>query len=92
MRVVQLTATAGPDGVLRLSIPVGAAAGEFEVAVVVQPKPAPRPPADPSRPPTPEELGWPPGFLEKTFGSITDESFVAPPRLPPRPVPPLDLE
>lgn len=90
MNVIRLTATSGPDGVLHLSVPVGAA-GEFEVAVVVAPKPTANGAAPPGAK-TPEELGWPPGFLEKTFGSITDEKFVAPPRPPAEPVPPLDLE
>jgi hypothetical protein len=87
MRVIQLSAKPDPDGVLRLSIPVGPSAGEFEVAVVLHPKPAA---ADPARPKTPEELGWPPGFFESTYGSITDESFEAPPRHPPRPVEPIE--
>lgn len=74
MTVIRLTATAGPDGVLHLTVPVGAA-GPFEVAVVATPTPtangvAPKPGAK-----TPEELGWPPGFLESTFGSIQDEAF-----------------
>jgi hypothetical protein len=90
MNVIRLTATAGPDGILHLDVPVGAA-GEFEVAVVVAPKPpangAPAPAAK-----TPEELGWPPGYFENVIGSIDDETFVAPPRAPAEPVPPLDLE
>jgi len=87
MRVVQVTAKPDADGVLRLSIPVGPSAGEFEVAVVLSPRPAANGPA---RPKTPEELGWPPGFLESTYGSITDETFVAPPRHPPDPVEPIE--
>jgi len=36
---------------------------------------------------TPEERGWPPGYFEKTFGSINDETFVRPPQGElPRPV------
>ena len=90
MNVIQLTAKAGPDGVLHLSVPVGAA-GEFEVAIVITPKPSTNGSAT-SAPKTPEELGWPPDFFEKTFGSITDETFVAPPRRPAKPIPPLDQE
>jgi hypothetical protein len=78
MSVIRLTATAGPDSVLHLSVPVGAA-GEYEVTVAFAPKPA-------------EELGWPPGFPERTFGSIDDETFVAPPRDSIKPIPPLDQE
>ncbi len=89
MNVIRLTATSGPDGILHLSVPVGAA-GEFEVAVVVAPKPSTSGSAPAAK--TPEELGWPPGWFEKTYGSITDETFVAPPRPPAEPVPPLDLE
>jgi hypothetical protein len=82
---IHLTATAGPDGVLHLEIPVGAA-GEFEVMV------RPKVEANGTRKPTPEELGWPPGYVEDVYGSIDDESFVAPPRRPPEPAEPLDLE
>jgi hypothetical protein len=88
--IVRMSATSGPDGVLHLSVPVGAA-GEFEVAVVVTPKP-PAPTPAPAGAKTPEELGWPPGFFENVIGSIDDEKFVAPPRPPAEPVPPLDLE
>ncbi len=63
MGTIHLSATAGPDGVLHLDIPVGAA-GEFEVTV--RPKPG--------KPPTPEELGWPPGYFERTAGAIPDFS------------------
>ncbi len=27
----------------------------------------------PSEKPTPEELGWPPGFFEKTYGALADD-------------------
>ena len=38
----------------------------------------------------PEERGWPPGYFESTYGSITDETFSRPPQgeLPK----PVDLE
>ena len=56
----------GSDGVLHLDIPVGAPNSEFEVLVVLQPTaPATRP----------EELGWPPGYFERTAGSIPDPTF-----------------
>ena len=87
MRVIQVSAKADPDGVIRLSIPVGAGGGEYELAVVVSPRPAVNGTAGGK---TPEELGWPPGFLEKTFGSITDPAFEAPPRGPVRPVEPIE--
>ena len=38
-------------------------------------------PARASTPPsTPEELGWPPGYFDKTFGSINDATFVRRPQ------------
>lgn len=83
MTTIRLTATAGPDGVVRLAVPVGEAGGEYEVVLT------PKETVPPTK--TPEELGWPPGYIENTFGSIDDESFVAPPRSKmSRPVPPLD--
>ena len=69
MSEIHLTATAGPDGVLHLDVPVGGA-GVFDVFV--------RPKAKANgtgRKPTPEELGWPPGFFERTAGSISDPTF-----------------
>ena len=76
MAVIRLSATAGPDGVLRLQLPVGA--GEFDV--VVSPKPAPAAPPAPAEGPgepltTPEGLGWPPGYFENVIGSIDDPAF-----------------
>lgn len=68
MDPIHLSATAGPNGVLRLSIPVGSA-GEFEVTIVATPKPA-----DAGNTPTPEQLGWPAGYFERTAGAIPDFS------------------
>ncbi len=67
MRVIQLSAKAGADGRLHLNIPAEAGM-EFEVAVVLTANGA-------ARKPTPEELGWPPGYFENVFGSIDDPAF-----------------
>jgi hypothetical protein len=48
---------------------VGAPNEEFEVVVVLQPK------AVATKPQTPEDLGWPPGFFQETAGSIQDPTF-----------------
>ena len=72
MSVIRMTATSGPDGVLHLSVPAGQP-GEFEVTVVFVPKPPANGDAPAAK--TPEELGWPPGYFENTFGSIDDEAF-----------------
>ena len=78
MSVIRMTATSGPDGVLHLSVPAGRP-GEYEVTVVFVPKPTANgttaPPTDGTTPKTPEELGWPPGYFENTFGSIDDPAF-----------------
>jgi hypothetical protein len=81
--VIQLSAKADPDGVLRLTVPGAGAGTEYEVAVVLHLRPAAS--TSPGAK-TPEELGWPPGYFEQTYGSIDDETFVAPPRLPSEPV------
>jgi hypothetical protein len=94
MSVIRTTATAGPDGVLHLSVPAGRP-GEYDVQVVIVPRAPAKtdaPASGPTAPKTPEELGWPPGFFENVIGSIDDEAFVAPPRPPAEPLPPLDLE
>lgn len=74
MQSVRVLEKTGKDGVLNLCIPVGTPDVECKVVVIVQPK-EPEPAAT-----TPEELGWPPGYFERTFGSITDETFVRHPQ------------
>ena len=69
MQTIRVLERTGKDGTLHLDIPLGKPETDFEVVVVVQPK-------DPSAiAGTPEERGWPPGYFEKTFGSIDDETF-----------------
>lgn len=76
MRTIRLSQKTDKDGSLSLVIPLGKAEQEYDVVIVLEPKPAN---------PTPEELGWPPGYFENTYGSIDDETFVRPPQgeLPP---------
>ena len=85
MRVIQLTAKAGADGRLQFDVPNADAGIEYEVAVVLTAKPSLN-----GHKPTPEELGWPKGYFESTFGSITDETFVRQPQPPLDSVEPLD--
>lgn len=82
MQTIHVLEKTGKDGVLHLNIPLGQPEAEFDVVLHLQPKHAPTG--------TPEERGWPPGYFENTFGSITDETFVRPPQgeLPK----PVDLE
>ncbi len=76
MQTILVREKTGKDGTLSLQIPLGKPDAEYEVLVVVQPHEAGT---------TPEERGWPPGYFDKTFGSIDDETFVRPPQgeLPP---------
>src|SRR5262249_19403286 len=68
MQTIRVLEKTGKDGTLLLRIPLGKPETEFEVIVVAQPKPT-------AMPPGPEELGWPPGYFENTYGSITDDTF-----------------
>lgn len=56
---------AGDDRMLHLAIPVDEAKQRYQVTVLVRPMPG-------SSEPGP---GWPPGFFERTAGSIQDETF-----------------
>jgi hypothetical protein len=73
MQTIQVREKTGADGVLNLRIPLGLAETECEVTVVVQPK------STESRKPTPEELGWPPGFFDQVVGKWQGE-FERPPQ------------
>ena len=73
MRALRVTERTGKDGVLHVSIPLGAPEADFEVVLVVQPKGT-----EPSSA-TPEQRGWPPGYFDLA-GSIDDETFVRPPQ------------
>jgi len=87
MRVLQLAAKADSNGIIRLELPLGSANEEFELAIVVSPKPTANGTAKTK---TLEELGWPPGFFEKTYGSIGDDTFCEPEELPFEETEPLD--
>lgn len=78
MQTIHVVEKTGSDGMLSLRIPLGNPETEYEVLVVVQPAAAAA---------TLEEHGWPPGYFEKTFGSIGDDTFTRPPQGElPRPV------
>jgi hypothetical protein len=77
MHTIQTRGRTGRDGTLSLRLPLGQPDTEFEVVVVVQPKP----PADAPR--------LSPGYLD-LLGSVEDETFVVHPQ-PPLP-PPVEVE
>lgn len=69
MQSITLRSHVGPDGILHLNIPVGLHDAEIEVTVTVQP-------VTTAKAKTPEELGYPPDFFERTAGSFKDEPLV----------------
>ena len=70
MQSIKLKKPVGADGVLHLDIPVGITDKEVEIMVIYQPIEIPK------QQKTPEELGWPPGFFERTYGSCQDDPIV----------------
>lgn len=66
MRTIQVQSRVGPDGVLHIDIPIGPASANSDVVVTIEPKP---------NNPTQPAQGWPPGFFERTAGSIDDNTF-----------------
>lgn len=73
MHTMRMTERTGKDGVLHVRIPLGRPEEEFEVVLVLQPKPI-----EPSSA-LPDEQGWPQGYFELA-GSIDDETFVRAPQ------------
>ena len=74
MQTLRVTERTGKDGVLHVRIPLATPEADFDVVLVVQPK------GTEPAPPAAEGLGWPPGYFDKTFGSITDQTFQRPPQ------------
>ena len=66
MQSITLRGHVGSDGIMHLQVPVGTPEADFEVMVIFQPI------VKTESKKTPEELGWPPGFFERTAGSIPD--------------------
>jgi hypothetical protein len=72
-RTIHTLQEAGPDKRIHLCIPVEQANSRYRLTIVIEPE-TPLPAA------TPEELGWPPGFFEQTYGAIADDTFVRHPQ------------
>lgn len=75
METVKLRSRAGADGILHLQVPVGVKNNDFEVIIIVQSVGA----AIEEK--TPEDLGWPPGFFERTAGALAGEDLERPEQL-----------
>jgi hypothetical protein len=67
MQTIRVVKKADKDGTLLLQIPLGKPEVEYDVTVVLQSK------SEPDR-------GWPPGYFDKTYGSIDDDTFIRHPQ------------
>lgn len=68
MQSIKMRSRLGEDGILRLDIPLGMKDKEVEVMVIYQ--------SVETGTKTPEDLGYPPGFFEQTYGSCQDDPIV----------------
>jgi hypothetical protein len=68
MQTITFHSSPSSDGFLHLKVPVASTDTEFQVTVILQPTTSTIP-----KPKTPEELGWPPDFFEKTAGAWQGE-------------------
>ena len=73
MKTIEITQQAGPDKLLKLAIPVEVANQRYRMIIVVVPETDV--PVSDSKP-----NAWPPGFIESTYGSMQDESFIRQPQ------------
>lgn len=70
MQTIKLKTRTNPDGKLTIQLPPNVGNLELEIILVYQPVELEKPAK------TPEELGWPPGFFERTAGCLADEPLV----------------
>jgi hypothetical protein len=63
MQTIKLDTRVGQDGILKLELPLEVSNADLEVLVVVQRK---------------EKRGWPPGYFERTAGSLADDPIERP--------------
>ena len=69
METITLHSRVGADGLLKLQVPLKATNTDLEVVLIVQPVV-----------PAEQDLGWPPGFFEQTYGSFQDQPLVREPQ------------
>ncbi|MDX2042739.1 MAG: hypothetical protein SF097_16075 [Acidobacteriota bacterium] len=66
MQSITLQSHIGQDGILRLQVPVALKDVDVKVTLALEET------SKNGAPKSPEELGWPPGFFEATFGCLPD--------------------
>jgi len=74
MDSIKLRSHVGPDGILKLEVPVGVVNTDLDVVVSVEPV------DNGAGGKTLEELGWPKGFFEETAGAWAGEPLVREPQ------------
>ena len=65
MQTIKLETHIGQDGILKLELPLEMSNTDLEVLLVVQRK---------------EKRRWPPGYFERTTGSLADDPIERPPQ------------
>ena len=63
MQTIKLDTRVGEDGILKLELPLDVSDTDLEVLIVIQRK---------------EKRGWPPGYFERTAGSLADDPMERP--------------
>ena len=69
METIKFTTHVGSDGLLKLEVPVNVKDTDLEVVIIMY-----------STETRVDELGWPVGFFEETFGSLADDPIERPPQ------------
>jgi hypothetical protein len=70
MGSIKIRRHVGKDGILHLEIPLGMTDKEVEIMIIYQAL------ETPTQQKTPEDLGYPPGFFEQTYGICADDPIV----------------
>lgn len=73
METFKIRTHVGSDGILKFEMPVGVLNTDWEVVVVAQPLATQEV----------DELGWPIGFFERTYGALADDPIERGEELPP---------
>ena len=71
METIKLKTYIGSDGLLKLELPTGISNRDLEVLVVLQPVAE-----------AVDDLGWPLGFFDRTYGALADDPLERPADLP----------
>jgi hypothetical protein len=68
METIKLQTQVTDDGLLKLELPTGMTNRKLEVLIVMQPVEEPEV----------DELGWPIGFFDRTYGALADDPIERP--------------